>query len=505
MKFYPLVCLALALPLAAAFPSNCARANEAVTVTVQSGGRQTFQGLGVSQGNWGRDYQKLSAPERAQLSQMLFGDLKLKSLRLWLNLNEYAPDAKTRDTKDFRARYLDSDLLADAQKNGVVQLLLAPDNAPPYLKTKRDGGPQDFAIPRENLSAYAAVIADFIAQIQRETGVLIGVTGLQNEPNDLDRIAPGDFGVAVQALRAALDERGLQNVQIIAPEEANVDGTMEQAVEAIKADPQAWSDLSGIASHSYNMAATEKIAQQIAAPDGTNLKDYWQTEASANGPEAEGDALQAASLATRFLSDMNHRVTHWIHFLGAETPDPNDNATRILAYTTNPLQITKFRKYDYYRALGQTFDVGAQFRQSMSDQENEMTWTYGPKPRVTVAAARNPDGTWGVGISNFTAPNFAQKPGNDGFANGYAAQTFDVTIKVPELKGALFTVHRNGPDGDKTDKVTMMRDGSLTIKDVSPLELVTLRSVEVEVHVGQFRKMDNADLQYFRVGKSIGF
>ena len=496
---------ALALSTALALNSNIASAGETVNVTVQSGARQTFAGLGVSQGNWGRDYQKLSAPERAQLSRMLFGDLKLKTLRLWINLNEYAPDEKTRATADFRARYIDSGLIADAQKNGVVHLLLAPDNAPPYLKTKRDGGPEDFSIPRENLPAYAAVIADFIAQIQRETGVLIGVTGLQNEPNNLDQIAPGDFGVAVQALRAALDERGLQAVQIIAPEQANVDSTMEQAVDAIKADPQAWSDLSGIASHSYNMAATEKVAQTIAAPDGTNLKNYWQTEASANGPEAPGDDLQAASLATRFLSDMNHRVTHWIHFLGAETPDPNDNATRILAYTTNPLQITKFRKYDYYRALAQTFDVGAQFRHSLSDKENEMTWTYGPKPRVTVAAARNPDGTWGIGISNFTAPNFAEKPSNDGYANGYGAQTFDVTVKIPELKGALFTIHRNGPNGDKTDKALMMRDGILTITNVSPLELVTLRSLIIDLYTGPPRKALKANAQPFRVGPSVGF
>ena len=205
MKF-PLAALALALIAAPVFAQNAT-----VAVTVAPGARQTFAGLGVSQGNWGRDYQKLSAPERAQLSQTLFGELKIKSLRLWLNLDEYAPDPTTRTTADFRARTIDSGLIADAQQNGVVNLLLAPDNAPPYLKIKRDGGPQDFSIPRENLPAYAAVIADFIAQIQRETGVLINVTGLQNEPNDLDRIAPQDFGVAVQELRAALDARGLQN------------------------------------------------------------------------------------------------------------------------------------------------------------------------------------------------------------------------------------------------------------------------------------------------------
>ena len=486
----PVTLFGLALLTAPAFaqappaPPAPPASNEKIVVTVQEGARQTFGGLGVSEGNWGLDYQKLMPPERAQLSRLLFGDLKLKSLRLWINLNEYAPDEKTRDTANFRARYVDSKLIGDAQKNGVVNLLLAPDNAPPYLKVKRAGGPQDFSIPRENLPAYAAVIAEFIAQIRRETGVLIGVTGLQNEPNDLDRIAPQDFGVAVQWLRAALDERGLQAVKVIGPEQANVDGTMAESVAAMKSDPPAWAALSGIASHSYNMAANAATAQTIAAPGGANLKDYWQTEASANGPEAPGDALQAASLATRFLSDMNHRVTHWIHFIGFETPDANDNATRILAYTTGPLKIAKFQKYDYYRALANTFDVGAQFRQSLSDREGEMTWTYGPKPRVTLAAARNPDGSWGIGIANFTAPQFAEKPGDNGYENGYQAQTFDVVVNVPELKNALFTVHRNGPNEDTNGKVLAMRGGTMTIPNVSPLELVTLRSLKLAGYVG---------------------
>src|SRR6185437_10789806 len=98
------------------------------------------------------------------------------------------------------------------------------------------------------------------------------------------------------------------------------DGVFYQTIDAIQADPDAWRALSAIASHSYNMAATPEAASRIAAADGRNTKDYWMTEASANGPEAPGDALQAASLASRFLNDMNHRVTHWIHFIGFEIP-----------------------------------------------------------------------------------------------------------------------------------------------------------------------------------------
>jgi hypothetical protein len=49
-------------------------------------------------------------------------------------------------------------------------------------------------------------------------------------------------------------------------------------------------------------------------------------------------AIRAASLSARLLNDMNHRVTHWIHFLGLEsTRAPyTDDATRIIAFEENP-------------------------------------------------------------------------------------------------------------------------------------------------------------------------
>src|SRR5206468_4250255 len=108
------------------------------------------------------------------------------------------------------------------------------------------------------------------------------------------------------------DRRGLRSVKIIAPEDASADGVLYDTLDALKADAAAWHALDGIASHSYNMAATEEAARRIAGGD----KTYWMTEAGDNGPEAPGDAHRAASLASRFLSDMNHRVTHWVHFLG---------------------------------------------------------------------------------------------------------------------------------------------------------------------------------------------
>ena len=285
----------------------------------------------------------------------------------------------------------------------------------------------------------------------------------------------------VKTLRQALDERDLRAVQIIAPESANVDATFFDAADRLQADPAAWAALAGLASHSYGMAATPEAAHRVAAgPVGPNTKAYWMTEASDNGPEAVGDATRAASLASRFLSDMNHRTTHWIHFLGFEVPDPNDNATRIIASTTRPLQLQIFQKYYYYQQLAETFDPGATFQSTTSSTEGPMTWTYGKKPRLTAATARNPDGTWSIGLSNFTAPAFTDDPNQpNSSANGQPSRLIEVTLKIPELLEAgplRFTLHRssshltNAPEGDLT-----MSRGELKLT-IGPLELVTLRS-----------------------------
>lgn len=484
MKFFRPCLWSVGLLLGAASLSRAQP--KPVSIEVHNGARQTFEGLGASIGNWGMDYQKLQPLERAQLSKMLWGDLKFKTLRLWLNLNEYAPTAQERLTANFRARYIDSGLIADARKNGVVHLLLAPDGAPDFVKQKREGGPNDFAIRDDKLADYAGIIAEFIAQIQRETGVLIDVTGFQNEPNDLDRIAPEQMAPLVKFLRTALDAHGLKSVQIIGPESANVDGLFYEALDKLKADPQAWQALGGIASHSYAMGATPEGRKRLEDAQGRLTKSYWMTEASANGPENEGDTLRAASLASRFLSDMNQGVTHWIHFIGFEVADVNDNATRILAFQSNPLRITTFQKYWTYHQLSTAFDVGATFRYCTSSLDGEMVWTYGKKPHLSAGAARNPDGSWSIALSNFTSPNFnddrgdASGPTGNGYENGFKAQSYGVKVTIAELVDTgtmkFKMIRSQNGSREKMDGTVAMKNGEIELPPIGPLELVTLRS-----------------------------
>lgn len=461
-----------------------AAAGVPITISVPPGARQTFGGFGTSMGNWGGEYQSLPGPQRTHLARMLWHDLNFKIFRLWFNVDDYSPTRGAHDLSLFRKQYIRSGAIADARANGVTTLLLAPDHIPPYMRSsdKPDGPINDAEV--EN---FVTLIAEGIRQLRDEDGITIQATGIENEPD----MTPTQLVRGVKRLRAELDARGLKSVKIIASEASSVDDRFYSHLDAFRGDVSAWNSLAGIASHSYNMAATDRAAGYIAGADGRNTKEYWMTEASDNGPEEEGTtgipALRAASLASRFLNDMNHRVTHWVHFLGVEaTKAPyTDDATRIIAFEPSPFRLKVMKKYYTYQQLSQAFDVGAVFRDSQSSLDGDMTWTYGRKPHLFAATARNPDGSWSVGICNFTADSFlnVQGWGDDKWnveqGGQTPGQTFAVTIRADELRtrgNIPFMVRRtNGTAKNAPAGTVIMKNGAVTVT-VAPLELVTLRS-----------------------------
>lgn len=468
-----------------AAPAAPATVGAPVVISVPAGARQTFAGFGASMGNWGGEYQSLPKAQRTQLAKSFWHDLNFKIFRLWFNVDDYSPKPGAHDLTLFRKQYVRSEAIADAKANGVTTLLLAPDHIPPYM---RAGDKVDGPINDAEIENFVTLIAEGIRQLRDEDGITIHATGIENEPD----MTPAQLVRGVKRLRAELDARGLKSVKIIASEASSADGRFYSHLDAFQADANVWNSLAGIASHSYNMAATDKAASYIAAADGRNTKEYWMTEASDNGPEEEGmtgiPAIRAASLASRFLNDMNHRVTHWIHFLGLEstTAPYTDDATRIIAFQPNPLRQKVMKKYYTYQQLAQAFDVGAIFRDSQSSLDGDMTWTFGQKPHLFAATARNPNGTWSIGVCNFTTESFLNVQGwgdakwNIEQGGHTPGQSFPVTIRVDELKARSsipFAVHRtNDTLKNAKAETVMMKNGEVTLT-VAPLELVTLRSI----------------------------
>lgn len=462
--FFSLVALVLA--------GHCcaAPAPTPITITVQTGARQTFQGLGASIFPWTPSavYRSQVTPaENERMAVLLWHDAHLRSVRLWIHPGQEPVDY-------YVDGYVRTGKLPAALAAGAHDLILAPDHIP---ETMGDG---HGLIKHTEIPNYAALLAQFIRDFKDKTGILINHAGVLNEPNDRPvKFSDAQWPVMIRALRQALDARGLPAVTIVAPESANCGADAYAAVDAIRADPAAWQALGAVATHSYNNAATEDMASRAGG------KDYWITEAGGftDADEDAGDALQAASMASRFLNDVNHRVTHWQFFIGAEQADPRGNTGRILKYDLAPYKLTVLQKYYALKQLSETFDIGAVFRHSLSSRDGEMTYTYGKKPNLNAAVAEDPDGTWGIGLSNYTAPTFrdADDPKNFALHNsGYSAKTFAVTIIIPELakvKALRFAVRRgNSGVDDALAGTVVMRNGRVTVPRVGPFDVITLRS-----------------------------
>ena len=420
-------------------------------LTVHAGGRQTFKSFGASQVT----DTNIPSPAREEMTDLVYGDLGMKVLRLWLGTGSGVSVQTMKNA--FYNQYVNNNTIGLIQSRipGVTTLLLGP-----ALGHNQPGEP---------IPDYSAKIAEFILEVKNERGVLINVTGVANEPGAWTTQQMVD---AVKYLRLELDKRGLNYVKIIAPECASNDADLNNKLDGLHNDPEAWNSLFGIASHSYNMAATQA---QVNRAHG---KDFWITEASNNGNEPAEDEDMACIAAARFLNDMNHSVTDWVWFIGYGLSNnvvtDNDNATKLMVYDKATSKVFIHLKYYYFKQLLTAFDTGSIFRRVTSATEADMPYTYGQKPAVNAAAARNPDGSWAVGIVNETG-----RPGYPPLSNWYPAQTYQMNVSIEELAGTgtqTFKLYRSSAGHHFEDAgMIEVTDGHFSVV-VAPEELVTLRS-----------------------------
>lgn len=449
-------------------------------------------GAGFNYGTF-KGYEKLSPARRERINDAFWNGTGFNALRLWLNMKCYAP---TSEKVDFDAGFVRPylDLVRAAEARGVTEILLTVDGAPADLMERREvvlphtGKPKEMpTIKVETTAKRAELIADYIQEVRDRYGITIDAVSIQNEPNTphvlyLNHI---DMTQSVLDLRAALDARGLTDTIVVGPETASADRVAFKMLEHLRNTPGAWDALGGISTHSYNMAAHPRAYHFT---DG-GTKTYWQGESSVPSKEKPGDVRAATITAARFLNDMNHGVTHWFHFIGfMHQGSRKDDGTRIIPFVPevrDDAWMWKLTKYWYFQQLTATFDYGAVFRQPISSLDKTMLWTHGRKPRVTLAAARNPDGTWGVALTNFTHPPLPDSAKKFSRQNaGRPTQSFDVTVEIAELADVpemVFDVRRSGPQPNggvvqnRPEGSTTAKDGRLRLT-INPMELVTLRS-----------------------------
>jgi hypothetical protein len=431
-----------------------AAAAERMRIDVADEPRQVFGGFGAScthQESHAENreaYAALPEETRRQLAQLMWGKdgADFRILRLWTGTRYSGAEMV-----DWFGAYVD-DVLA-AQPDAVI--LLAPTGTP------RD--PPSFA------SHYAQMIEDMA-----QGGMKVHATGICNEPN-VRNVPPETIPEVVKAFRGELDARDLSDVEVVAPEAGSVDGTGLAMIDAIRNDAEALRSIGGFATHSYNMAANDSVVDRI---DGLG-KEYWQTESCVDEQWSADDSRVAPVVASTILGDLNHLVDHWLFFISTQQSvygttlvglEPEGNPTITL-------------QFYYMLQLSKTFSVGCRFRYCESDTplpNVSMAWEYGQKPAISAAAAVNPDGTWGIAVSNCTGMGDITTYDGNVIAWTYPEATYEVTVNVAELcsEGEIgFSMcRRNAALRDKAEcEQVLMTDGAVRVT-VEPKELICLRS-----------------------------
>jgi hypothetical protein len=452
-----------------------------ITVTVEKGARQTFEGFGANLMG-GPDFDRMSAENHAQLAKALWTDLRFNSVRLW-HWTWHKRLQISPDIKSFRERYVGNGMISHAQKAGMNCILLSGDGIPPQMTSKDEKG--KLIVRSESLNDYVAILAELILRARMDDNIKINYVGLQNEPGANNPFRPEDFPPAVKYLRKALDKRGLSDVKIIAPESSGVSGNFFKTLDLLQEDKEAWEAIDVIAAHSYDMAANERL-ENIIQKTG---KAFWMTEASNAPPD---DSRAASTVTGLCLNDLNHLVNRWMWFIGyshyTPTSDGGGTGPRMIQFWNNKGKTFRYEcllKYYYFQALSHTFDVGAVFRKSISLNEGRMTWPSKtkPPPRVTLASARNPDGSWGIAALNYTTGPHTPPDINPEWkwprSPGHPEEEFEVTVVIEELadKDNVRFVLKECSDTLKNVKMgeVSMKKGSLTFK-IKPMHLIVLRS-----------------------------
>lgn len=125
----------LVLALLCVFGTPRAQANTLISVTVESGARQNFQGLGASiLPRAPANYQSLTAAQRATLNNLLWRDAKLRMARLWFRPSDYAPTLGARNPTFYKDAFVTSNRVPDARAaGGSILFLIGPDSIPAYM------------------------------------------------------------------------------------------------------------------------------------------------------------------------------------------------------------------------------------------------------------------------------------------------------------------------------------------------------------------------------------
>lgn len=475
---------------------------EPITVTVGNG-RQTasnpngyFMGWGVNAGGISSKNYYNMAPQskRDQWNNMFWRDTDMRHIRI--NAGN-GTDVTTIYTAD-QLYSMYGTYIADVEKSigGKITKIFDPHAGWKYFDLLGSWSPaMTDSLLRVYVAKNAAVMLDLktkynwdmsFVEITNEPQVYIDTTIPKNSPlyawyNDSNRRK----AVSMTKLwREELNARGLNHVKVIGPSKSGVAAAFDTLIiNDFKRDSIGMSAWSGFSFHSY----TSPLVKSVVTALGTIDVDIFQTESGQN-PEQRGVA--------NAISDINLGTNYWQHFQAYSWSGANDTVDKagvrfagIIYPATDSVTVYPYLRFYYFRELMQAIPFHAKVYNTVA---NSTVWpatltaavrsryvnmepVEKEQPPVNATAAELPDGRWNLIVFN---PDSIPNTYNPYVP--YRNTDFDVTFSVPKLK-SMGTLRFTGTKVTKTkQKVNIgsfeMRDGTLTVTNVSDGDLVVLHS-----------------------------
>lgn len=496
-----------------------------ITINIDASKRQKFNGLGINAGSAFEVHSDKNV--RDEMLDKVFEELDVDKLRIWMNVgiymqkdkegniaydidgtNPYIIDERFNMLDNFwynyeRAKEHGEQSINDIiEKYNINEVLLSPgglsgDNykVPKWMRgnvTDPYTGDviSDMLLP-ENAPIYAEGLARMIYDVKSKYNVKITATSIFNELGGC--ITDREIVSIIKILRQKLDEYGLSYVKILSPEySTNSMSRLSRFMNYIKQDEQAYNAIYGFVNHSYSCGVgseEEEFALQNSMP-------IWMSEICEEGELTEDRYSECANTEGLFLCDLNHMVTDWYYFIGANAVHEDRIFTvgstlmySVYSGSSNIIPPEQRRYHDGYvqrpifSFLKQTVDAipkGTIMTKCTSNREGDMEINDTTDNKIYAAAGENPDGGISIAVLNNTSSEIqgVQFEKNNS-ARKFADEIIDVDIDLSKYDindNIEFNMISTSPNGEIVDMGKLCtRDSKLSIS-VGPSELLTLVS-----------------------------
>jgi hypothetical protein len=347
---------------------------------------------------------------------------------------------------------------------------------------------------RDRMEAHHVDFWTNCALMWQHRGVDITAMSFLNKPNTghgfqdsgTTRREPDSIVSGIKALRRALDLKGFGRVAVYGPSVVEwhprqfatfgdsydfEDGDTAAYLYPLLADTAAFNSFSAVDMQSYGRGLTN-TEYGLAKDYG---KELWVSLSATDGLNNNmNDPILGPITAGNVLSNLNHGVSLWHHWLLSDLTNADGSFKQRMFYLVN---------------ISTRITPGARMRQCTSDHADlpspDMRWNYNLnedgsvepwQPDIITTAGENPDGSWFIGIVNLSGIHSQHK------ASVYAGEpkTYQVRFSAEELNPyqLLFDVYKCSQAGGIMKMgVDTMLHGILELK-IDSRDLLVLKSFE---------------------------